>query len=67
LEVSATECTDSASIDELPVMMYPVNFATAMPALAARAAMIALVLPELDMARLLICVLVDLLVFKGRP
>jgi hypothetical protein len=58
LEVSATECTYSASIDELPVMMYPVNFATAMPALAARAAMIARVLPELDMAQLLICVLI---------
>ena len=32
--VSATECTDSASIDELPVIRKPMNFATAMPALA---------------------------------
>ena len=61
------QCTDSASIDELPVMMYPVNFATAMPALAARAAMIALVLPELDIAQLLIWILVVQLVFKDRP
>jgi hypothetical protein len=48
-------------------MMYPVNFATAMPALAARAAMIALVLPELDIAQLPIWILVVQLVFKDRP
>jgi hypothetical protein len=44
-----------------------VNFATAMPALAARAAMIALVLPELDIAQLLIWILVVQRVFKDRP
>jgi hypothetical protein len=48
LEVSATECTDSANIEELPVMMNPTNFATAIPAFASSAATIALVLPAVD-------------------
>src|SRR6202008_3456200 len=51
LEWSSTECTDSASIDELPVMKNPMNFATAIPALAASAARMALVLPAVDICR----------------
>ncbi|SKV42121.1 Uncharacterised protein [Mycobacteroides abscessus subsp. abscessus] len=46
--MSAIECTDSASIDELPVIAKPMNLATAIPALAASAAMIALLLPPAD-------------------
>ncbi|OLT15764.1 hypothetical protein BJF78_16140 [Pseudonocardia sp. CNS-139] len=45
LDVSATECTDSASIDDDPVIRYPMNFAIAIPALASNAATIALVPP----------------------
>ena len=39
--MSASECTASASIDDEPVTKKPMNFAIAMPALAASAAMIA--------------------------
>jgi hypothetical protein len=51
LEVSATECTASASIDELPVMMNPTNLAAAMPAFAESAAMMARLLPDADMSQ----------------
>lgn len=47
--MSATECTASASIDDEPVTAKPMNFATAMPALAASAARIARVPPPVDM------------------
>jgi hypothetical protein len=47
-EVSASECTASASIDDEPVTRKPTNFATAIPAFAANAAMIALVPPPAD-------------------
>ncbi len=49
LPVSATEWTLSASIELEPVKRKPANLATAMPALASRAAMIARVDPPLDM------------------
>jgi hypothetical protein len=38
LPLSATECTDSASIDVDPVMANATNFVAAMPRFAARAA-----------------------------
>nr|BFE48123.1 hypothetical protein GCM10017745_15500 [Saccharothrix mutabilis subsp. capreolus] len=47
-DVSATECTASASIDDDPVIRKPTNFANAIPALATNAAMIALVPPPAD-------------------
>ncbi len=46
---SATEWTDSASIDEAPVMRNATNLAIAMPVLASNAAMIALVPPSVLM------------------
>ena len=48
--MSASECTASASIDDEPVIRKPMNFAIAMPALAASAATIARVPPPVDMA-----------------
>src|SRR5215207_5395873 len=46
LPESATECADSASIEDEPVMREPMNLATAMPTFAASAATMALVPPE---------------------
>lgn len=43
---SASECTLSASIDDEPEKIHAMNFVSAMPRLAASAAMIALVLPS---------------------
>ncbi|GGY23763.1 hypothetical protein GCM10010384_33720 [Streptomyces djakartensis] len=43
---SATECTDSASIDDEPLKRNATNFATAIARLAASAATIALVPPD---------------------
>ena len=51
LPESATECTDSASIELDAVSRNATNLVTAMPRLAASAARIALVLPSVDMAR----------------
>ena len=48
--MSATEWTPSASIEDDPVIAKPTNFATAIPALADRAAMIALEPPDADTA-----------------
>ena len=42
LDVSATECTASAIIDDDPVIRKPMNLAVAIPAFASSAAMIAL-------------------------
>jgi hypothetical protein len=50
LPESATEWIDSASIDAEPVITNPTNLATAMPAFATNAAMIALVPPPVDTA-----------------
>src|SRR4051812_35939208 len=46
LAVSAPECTASANIEAAPVRRKPTSLATAMPALAARAAKIAFRLPS---------------------
>ncbi|GAA3822893.1 hypothetical protein GCM10022380_47360 [Amycolatopsis tucumanensis] len=48
MDVSATECTDSASMDDDPVIRNPTNFAAAIPALAINAATIAFVPPLAD-------------------
>ena len=45
---SATEWTDSASIELEPVSRYATNFVMAMPRFAANAATIALVPPSVD-------------------
>jgi hypothetical protein len=50
LAVSATEWTPSASIDDEPVIAKPTNFASAIPAFADRAAMIAFEPPDADTA-----------------
>ena len=49
LPESASECTDSASIEDEPDNRNAMNFVTAMPRLASSAAMIALVPPEVLM------------------
>jgi hypothetical protein len=48
LPESATEWTDSASIELDPVSKYATNFVMAMPTFAANAATIALVPPSFD-------------------
>ncbi len=51
LPESATECTDSASIDDDPLKRNATNFATAIERLASSAATIALVPPDALMCR----------------
>ena len=51
LPVSATECTDSASIDADPVSRKATNLITAMPRLAAKAATTALISRQLTRTR----------------
>ncbi|BBZ72898.1 hypothetical protein MPRS_39910 [Mycobacterium paraseoulense] len=48
--VSASECTDSASMAELPVTKKPTNFATAIPAFAANATTTDFVVPSAAIA-----------------
>ena len=50
--VSATECTDSASITELPLMKKPKNFAVAIPASAPNATVVAAIWERLVAIRL---------------